>query len=136
MKYLHQKALEFDIGIYFEANGHGTVLFSQKAIEVFQEASTSDRLSSECREAAQQLLALTVLINQAVGDAISDLLLVEAILINKSVRDIEQLSLETSLIILDACISGWSVCANRIKPCDHCSLTLICYMIIELEWCS
>ena len=90
MKYLHQKALEFDIGIYFEANGHGTVLFSQKAIEVFQEASTSDSLSSEGREAAQQLLALTALINQAVGDAISDLLLVEAILINKSVRVIEQ----------------------------------------------
>ena len=90
MKYLHQKALEFDIGIYFEANGHGTVLFSQKAIEVFQEASSSDSLSLEGREAAQQLLALTALINQAVGDAISDLLLVEAILINKSVRVIEQ----------------------------------------------
>lgn len=25
VKYLHHKAKEFDIGIYFEANGHGTV---------------------------------------------------------------------------------------------------------------
>ena len=85
MKHLHHRALEFDIGIYFEANGHGTVLFSQKAIRVFQEASTNDSLSLEYRQAAQQLLALTELINQAVGDAISDLLLVEAILINNSV---------------------------------------------------
>ena len=28
VKYLHHKALEFDLGVYFEANGHGTVLMS------------------------------------------------------------------------------------------------------------
>lgn len=28
VKYLHEKASEYDIGIYFEANGHGTILFS------------------------------------------------------------------------------------------------------------
>ena len=26
VKHLHHKAKEFDIGVYFEANGHGTVL--------------------------------------------------------------------------------------------------------------
>lgn len=31
MKHLHHKAIEYDIGIYFEANGHGTVVFSDKA---------------------------------------------------------------------------------------------------------
>ncbi|RVW37015.1 Phosphoacetylglucosamine mutase [Vitis vinifera] len=30
VKYLHEKAAEFDIGIYFEANGHGTILFSEE----------------------------------------------------------------------------------------------------------
>ena len=25
VKHLHHKALDFDIGVYFEANGHGTV---------------------------------------------------------------------------------------------------------------
>lgn len=30
VKYLHHKAQELDVGVYFEANGHGTVLFSQK----------------------------------------------------------------------------------------------------------
>lgn len=29
VKYLHQKAAQYDIGIYFEANGHGTILFSE-----------------------------------------------------------------------------------------------------------
>ena len=29
VKYLHHKALEFDLGVYFEANGHGTVLMSE-----------------------------------------------------------------------------------------------------------
>ncbi|CAI0401615.1 unnamed protein product [Linum tenue] len=28
VKYLHEKAAEYDVGIYFEANGHGTILFS------------------------------------------------------------------------------------------------------------
>ena len=31
VKFLHHAALEFDIGVYFEANGHGTVVFSQAA---------------------------------------------------------------------------------------------------------
>jgi len=29
VKYLHGKAEEYDVGIYFEANGHGTILFSE-----------------------------------------------------------------------------------------------------------
>lgn len=31
VKHLHHKALTFDIGVYFEANGHGTVVFSKNA---------------------------------------------------------------------------------------------------------
>lgn len=30
VKHLHHRADEFDIGCYFEANGHGTVLFSTR----------------------------------------------------------------------------------------------------------
>ena len=33
VKFLHHKAHEFDMGIYFEANGHGTVLFSKKLMD-------------------------------------------------------------------------------------------------------
>ena len=33
VKFLHHKAQEFDLGIYFEANGHGTALFSEKLMK-------------------------------------------------------------------------------------------------------
>ena len=29
VKFVHHKAMEYDIGVYFEANGHGTVLFHE-----------------------------------------------------------------------------------------------------------
>lgn len=29
VKHLHHKAQEFDVGVYFEANGHGTVSMSK-----------------------------------------------------------------------------------------------------------
>lgn len=90
VKHLHHKAQAFDIGIYFEANGHGTVLFSDRAIETFQMASEDECLSEVDRNAARQLLALTQLINQAVGDAISDLLLVECILLLRGVSEVRE----------------------------------------------
>lgn len=39
VKFLHHRATEFDIGIYFEANGHGTVIFSNKARKAIHAAS-------------------------------------------------------------------------------------------------
>ncbi|KAA0050907.1 phosphoacetylglucosamine mutase [Cucumis melo var. makuwa] len=87
VKYLHEKAAEYDIGIYFEANGHGTILFSDYCISVLQPLywELSDVSSgSESHKAALRLLAVTRLINQAVGDALSGLLLVEAILQHKN----------------------------------------------------
>jgi phosphoacetylglucosamine mutase len=45
VKYLHKKALEYDIGIYFEANGHGTVLFSEDFVTQLE--SLSNKLSSQ-----------------------------------------------------------------------------------------
>ena len=86
MKHLHHKAQGFDIGIYFEANGHGTVLFSDRASETFKMASEDESLSDAVRSAGRQLWALTQLINQAVGDSISDLLMVEVILLLRGVR--------------------------------------------------
>ena len=32
VKHLHHEAEKYDIGVYFEANGHGTVLFSPAAL--------------------------------------------------------------------------------------------------------
>ncbi|XP_056687164.1 phosphoacetylglucosamine mutase isoform X2 [Spinacia oleracea] len=85
VKYLHEKASEYDIGIYFEANGHGTILFSDTVLSWLEDRNSE--LSSACtgsekHKAALRLLAVSKLINQAVGDALSGLLLVEAILLH------------------------------------------------------
>ncbi|KAK9927851.1 hypothetical protein M0R45_025017 [Rubus argutus] len=83
VKYLHEKAAQYDIGIYFEANGHGTILFSEQFLRWLEAKITelSDvAKGSEQHKAALRLLAVTELINQAVGDALSGVLLVEAIL--------------------------------------------------------
>lgn len=77
VKHLHHAAQHFDIGVYFEANGHGTVLFDPAAITTLQGFEAS---SPAQKSAVDSLLALADLINQTVGDALSDLLLVLAIL--------------------------------------------------------
>ncbi|KAM3686797.1 hypothetical protein ACJW31_10G029000 [Castanea mollissima] len=83
VKYLHEKAAEYDIGIYFEANGHGTIVFSESFLCWLESRNyelSSVVKGSEQQKAALRLLAVSKLINQAVGDALSGLLLVEAIL--------------------------------------------------------
>ncbi|PWA36296.1 phosphoglucosamine mutase [Artemisia annua] len=79
VKYLHEKAEEYDIDIYFEANGHGTILFSEHFLN-WLEGRKSTEKGLEKQNAAKRLWAVTKLINQAVGDALNGLLLVEAIL--------------------------------------------------------
>lgn len=80
VKHLHHAAARYDIGVYFEANGHGTILFSQNALRTIykQEPESPAQL-----ENLETLRGLTDLINQTVGDALSDFLLVEAILAHK-----------------------------------------------------
>lgn len=75
---MHHKAQEFDIGIYFEANGHGTVLFSKTAEMKIKQLA--EELEDEKRKAAKMLENIIDLFNQAAGDAISDMLVIEAIL--------------------------------------------------------
>jgi len=59
VKHLHRRALDFDLAVYFEANGHGTVLFNNVPASL-------DRFRR--------------LANQTVGDALADALLVETVL--------------------------------------------------------
>ncbi|XP_047128946.1 phosphoacetylglucosamine mutase isoform X1 [Hydra vulgaris] len=87
VKHLHHKAQEFDIGIYFEANGHGTVIFSADAREKIR--NPNNGLSDKQKEAVNKLNAFMELTNQTVGDAISDMLLVESILHEKQWSCIE-----------------------------------------------
>ncbi|KAJ8600646.1 hypothetical protein CTAYLR_006918 [Chrysophaeum taylorii] len=63
VKHVHAKAADImDVGIYFEPNGHGTVLFNN------------------AKSPPERLAPFASLANQCVGDAIADALLVEAVL--------------------------------------------------------
>ncbi|KAF8314983.1 phosphoacetylglucosamine mutase [Clavulina sp. PMI_390] len=80
VKHLHQEAERYFIGVYFEANGHGTVLFPQSSVDHikdYEPKNPTERLNIE------YLLSLGELANQAVGDALSDMLLVEAVLAHR-----------------------------------------------------
>ncbi|KAF2019594.1 Phosphoacetylglucosamine mutase [Aaosphaeria arxii CBS 175.79] len=81
VKYLHHAAEKLDIGVYFEANGHGTVIFSPDTLDTINK---HEPRSPAQKEALDVLRATVELINQAVGDALSDLLLVEVVLAHKS----------------------------------------------------
>ncbi|KAJ2778470.1 hypothetical protein GGI15_004172 [Coemansia interrupta] len=80
VKHLHHEAEKMNIGVYFEANGHGTVLFNPSAVAKLRavEPATPAQV-----DAVERLWALRDLINESVGDAMSDMLLVETILICK-----------------------------------------------------
>jgi phosphoacetylglucosamine mutase len=80
VKHLHHAACQFDVGVYFEANGHGTVVFSQQALRAFRETEPQ---SPAQKDALETLAAVGDLINQTVGDALSDMLMVEVILAHK-----------------------------------------------------
>ncbi|XP_048001432.1 phosphoacetylglucosamine mutase [Leguminivora glycinivorella] len=78
VKHLHHAAQSYDIGVYFEANGHGTVLYSDKAKTTIRRIAQEGE--PEQRKAAQLLLNFIDMTNETVGDAISDLFLVETVL--------------------------------------------------------
>ncbi|CAG9569248.1 unnamed protein product [Danaus chrysippus] len=78
VKNLHHEALKYDIGIYFEANGHGTVVYSNEAKNTLKKIDEDG--DAEQRKSAQILLDFINMTNETVGDAISDLFLVETVL--------------------------------------------------------
>uniref|UniRef100_A0A8C2C134 Phosphoacetylglucosamine mutase n=1 Tax=Cyprinus carpio TaxID=7962 RepID=A0A8C2C134_CYPCA len=80
VKHLHHAAQEYDIGVYFEANGHGTVLFSKAAQKQIQQLVKDSDTNDDIKRAVKLLESTINLINQTVGDAISDMLVIEAVL--------------------------------------------------------
>ena len=94
VKHLHRAALTFDIAVYFEANGHGSILFGDDAVsrlELLLSGIDAGRYAArdgpeggcdvgKCRRAVSNLLHLNRMINPAVGDAVSGLLLVDVAL--------------------------------------------------------
>merc|ERR1740133_197954 len=50
VKFLHHEALNYDIAVYFEANGHGTLIFSDKATRALLDAKKG---AEEAKDAAK-----------------------------------------------------------------------------------
>ncbi|CAB3405707.1 unnamed protein product [Caenorhabditis bovis] len=73
VKNLHHAAVKYDIGVYFEANGHGTVVFSEKFDKEIRKSESDNA-------ALRRLKLFSRLINEVVGDAFADLLAVEIVL--------------------------------------------------------
>lgn len=79
VKHVHRAARAFDIGVYFESNGHGTIVFGTNFYEAVALLDSKVKAGDDAI-ALKRLQLLPALVNQAVGDALSDLLLVDAIL--------------------------------------------------------
>ncbi|KAF8528001.1 phosphoacetylglucosamine mutase [Hysterangium stoloniferum] len=94
VKNLHHAAERYSIGVYFEANGHGTVLFSPSACDTLAEHHPTTPAQSTC---LTHLVNLAELINQTVGDALSDMLLVEVVLAHKGYSGVEWDSIYSDL---------------------------------------
>lgn len=107
VKYLHHAAEKLDIGVYFEANGHGTVIFSHDTLEKIEKHEP--RNPGE-KEALEVLRACINLINQSVGDALSDFLLVEVVLAHKQWGPQEWLSTYTG---------AYFTCVNTGNAANH-----------------
>ncbi|KAK9173078.1 Phosphoglucomutase/phosphomannomutase alpha/beta/alpha domain I family protein [Cryptosporidium meleagridis] len=74
VKHLHRKAEEYDIAVYFEANGHGTVIHREDKLKSWvEEMSKFGINNSSCR----LLTYFLNLFNPVIGDAISDMLAFE-----------------------------------------------------------
>ncbi|KAG2154794.1 phosphoacetylglucosamine mutase [Suillus clintonianus] len=94
VKHLHHAAEQYDVGVYFEANGHGTVTFSPAAQELISSCKSSNLSQSAT---LTQLKNVIDVINQTVGDALSDAFLVESVLAHKSYSGVEWDSLYCDL---------------------------------------
>lgn len=88
VKYLHHRAEHYDIGVYFEANGHGTVITKYNKIVKVLEENGFDLKD----KAVNKFLKFLRLTNEAVGDAIATLLMFEVFLkdTDQSIRDADK----------------------------------------------
>lgn len=80
VKHLEQALHGFDVGIYWEPNGHGTVLFSDGLVDRLDSVLRDSSPDSQACKSAKLLRLVGRLANQAVGDGVADLLLVLGIL--------------------------------------------------------
>lgn len=95
VKYVHKAAEAYDVGLYFESNGHGTVLASHKAQqEMMKKAAKGEEGSSSISKEGRAVLEL---VSQSCGDAVANLLATELALIALQWTPAQWLELYTDL---------------------------------------
>lgn len=101
VKFVHTKAKEYDIGIYFEANGHGTIIYNHSLIDLLDQVSSTAK-TEEAKLVARDFRNYLVGQNHVNGDAISNILL---ILASFEILDIDEEDLFTCYVDNHANIS-------------------------------
>ena len=69
VKHLHHLAEQFDVGIYFEANGHGTILFKESLLQQLAEVCTT--LPTACKAQAPTVFFLPLAPAYKIGNCTS-----------------------------------------------------------------
>lgn len=93
VKHLHHKARDYDIAVYFESNGHGTVFYNDKTLEKISQIKNSN-FSNENDQAILDLLVdFLKAFNPTVGDSLSVVICAEKCLkmLNLKISDVYDL---------------------------------------------
>lgn len=77
VKHLHQKAKNFDIAIYFESNGHGTVYSNEEVLKKIQKLNCFIESSKDSQNLELISIFLSMF-NRTTGDSLSALIAVES----------------------------------------------------------
>ena len=85
VKFVHKRAKEFDIGIYFESNGHGTIIYKPRIVEIIKKLEESAK-DPEVAQIVQDFKVYLTQQNNINGDAIGNMML---ILSSLEILDIE-----------------------------------------------
>lgn len=81
VKYLHKEAAKYDIAIYYESNGHGTVIYKKTKLEDWcgdKEVRNISLFSDFQISASRKLFSFLDILNPATGDAMTNALAFEA----------------------------------------------------------
>ena len=79
VKYLHEKAKNFDISVYFEANGHGTIYINETTKGKFEKMNCFVESSGDSQVLELMQYYITMF-NPTTGDALSSLIATESAL--------------------------------------------------------
>ena len=115
IRHLHHKSKAYDIGIYFESNGHGNIAFKDDII------TKITKLNSFCNSAvdSQVLEFINIFLsmfNRTIGDSLSALICIESCLrfLNMSIDDFYNIYNEYPAVNVKVKISNKSI----FKPND------------------